>query len=245
MYGKTITHVPARIDSQDKLLQLQSMLGVSNDWHEPDSQHVTATMHGESFDNAGFWGSDFQERYRDTLDAPSTEMYITIHKDGQPVAEINLATLIALAANNPAVNLLKEIDKQMTPAHSPDSPWLPGSLAKGIRDKIRAITRPKQTSPQNANTTLERLFDSMTKLVEMSNQSNQPAQVTFFTEEVPSVVNVWAATRRDGIVGYFLTKEEIPLEFTHPGQENISGIMKRFHTHDVLRCLELMNQHWK
>jgi hypothetical protein len=86
-----------RITKRDDLVALQDVLGVSPDWHEPDEQMVTATVHGSEFDNAGYWGSDL------TLDDVITdgmEQWVVLYQDGKPVAEINLATLFAFATGH-------------------------------------------------------------------------------------------------------------------------------------------------
>lgn len=89
-----------RIDTQDELVALAKELGVRRDWHEPDEREVTAEVRGKSFDNAGFWG------IRDEADmlarsghsgALAVEQYVVLYQDGQPVAEVNLATLFAFA----------------------------------------------------------------------------------------------------------------------------------------------------
>lgn len=83
-----------RITTKAQLIELANELGVRPDWHEPDEQEVTATTHGVSFDNAGFWG----KTYRSTVDGLNfTEKYVWLHKDGQRVACVNLATLFAWA----------------------------------------------------------------------------------------------------------------------------------------------------
>jgi hypothetical protein len=56
---------------------------------------------------------------------------------------------------------------------------------------------------------------------------------------------VFAATRKDGVVGYFKTAADVPPEFKHPGEENISGVMKSMQLTSVERTLEIMNQHWQ
>lgn len=78
-----------KIRTKRDLLALARELGVRPDWHEPDEQGVTITVHGRSFDNAGFWPKDF--RYR------TCEKYAVVKKDGAPVAAVNLATLFAWA----------------------------------------------------------------------------------------------------------------------------------------------------
>ena len=82
------------IRKRSQLLELAKELGVRPDWHEPDEQEVTATTHGVSFDNAGFW----DKTYRSTVDNYNyTERHVTLYKDGKPVAKVNLATLFAWA----------------------------------------------------------------------------------------------------------------------------------------------------
>lgn len=85
-----------RLTERAELVTLAEELGVRPDWHEPDEQDVTATTHGVSFDNAGFWG----ETYRSSFDGRSrTERYVKLYKGGKPVAAVNLATLFAWACH--------------------------------------------------------------------------------------------------------------------------------------------------
>jgi hypothetical protein len=79
-----------RINTRADLIALAEELGVRPDWHEPDEQDVTATTHGGSFDNAGFWPAD-------QVKSAGVEQYVVLHKDGKPVAAVNLATLFAWA----------------------------------------------------------------------------------------------------------------------------------------------------
>lgn len=82
------------INSRADLITLAKELGVRPDWHEPDEVDVTATMHGVSFDNAGFWGRE----YHSGFDGKEyTEQYVVLHKDGEAVAAVNLAILFAWA----------------------------------------------------------------------------------------------------------------------------------------------------
>jgi hypothetical protein len=89
-----------RINKRDDLVALANELGVRRDWHEPDDRGVTAEVRGASFDNAGFWGikeeAGFLARHGHR-GAVAVEMYVTLYKDGEPVAEVNLATLFAMA----------------------------------------------------------------------------------------------------------------------------------------------------
>lgn len=87
-----------RITVQDDLVALANVLGVRPDWHEPDERGVTAKVSGHTLDNAGFWGvngcsADFPSVYQ--------ELWVTICQETSggdiPVAEVNLATLLAWA----------------------------------------------------------------------------------------------------------------------------------------------------
>jgi hypothetical protein len=84
-----------RINTRADLIDLARELGVRSDWHEPDEQDLTATTHGVSFDNAGFWGRPYISSDDDKHEY--TEQYVVLHKDGEPVAAVNLATLFAWA----------------------------------------------------------------------------------------------------------------------------------------------------
>ena len=84
---------PTRVQTGADLFSIAEQLGVRPDWHEPDQQKVTARVLGTSFDNAGFWP---REAY-DALPISSTEMYVELLQDGRVIAQVNLATLFALA----------------------------------------------------------------------------------------------------------------------------------------------------
>jgi len=77
-----------RINTRAQLVALAQELGVRPDWHEPE---VTATAHGVSFDNAGFWG-EARSRYMS-----HEEQHVVLYKEGRAVAAVNLATLFAWA----------------------------------------------------------------------------------------------------------------------------------------------------
>ena len=79
------------ITSKDQLKELASQLGVRDSWHEPDEQGVDVTVHGNSFDNAGFWP---ERAWGGHL-----EKHVVIKQDGQPVAAVNLASLFAYATD--------------------------------------------------------------------------------------------------------------------------------------------------
>lgn len=90
-----------RISTRAELIALAAKLGVRPDWHEPDEQEVTAQVHGASFDNAGFWGGEdrkFRLASPDLHFSPgSEELWVELRQDGEPVGEVNLATLFAWA----------------------------------------------------------------------------------------------------------------------------------------------------
>ena len=86
-----------RINSQKKLRELAQRLGVRHDWHEPDNQDVEAICFGEKFDNAGFWGREYRDELTRLKFRGTEEMSVMLVKDGKPIAEINLASLFAMA----------------------------------------------------------------------------------------------------------------------------------------------------
>lgn len=91
-----------RINTRPELLALKRELGVREDWHEPDEQEVTAYVRGNHLDNSGFWGEDPAARWKelyheDADDVAGLEYWVTLYREGVPVAEVNLATLFAWA----------------------------------------------------------------------------------------------------------------------------------------------------
>lgn len=85
-----------RISQKQQLQRLAAKLGVRPNWHEPDEQEVTARVFGVSFDNAGFWGEGHGANGRISA-ADAEEMWVRLYQDGTPVADVNLATLFAIA----------------------------------------------------------------------------------------------------------------------------------------------------
>lgn len=86
-----------RVNTREQLITLARRLKVRPDWREPDGQAVTARVYGDDLDNAGFWGHDAQGSLV-TYGAGHQELWVEISQDGQPIAEINLATLLAWAS---------------------------------------------------------------------------------------------------------------------------------------------------
>lgn len=88
-----------RVLSRAQLQEVAEMLGVG-DWHEPDERDVTAEVFGTSFDNAGFWPFDPAvpaDRITGNLDSEGLEMYVNLYQNELLVAQVNLATLFAMA----------------------------------------------------------------------------------------------------------------------------------------------------
>lgn len=85
-----------RINEARQLRALAKQLGVRANWHEPDEREVTAVVHGTDLDNAGFWGHN-SDGSLDTYGEGRQEIWVELFQDGKPVAEINLATLLAFA----------------------------------------------------------------------------------------------------------------------------------------------------
>jgi hypothetical protein len=91
--GRRSTAAPVRVVTRDQLQRVARELGVRPDWHEPDEQGVTAVVTGKCLDNAGFDGS----AAGCLSGTAGEELGVTIFKDGQPVAEVNLAMLLSWA----------------------------------------------------------------------------------------------------------------------------------------------------
>lgn len=100
---------PIRITTREQLLAVADRLGVSADWHENDQHAVTASVNGMSFDSAGDWPMEevtFTGHAQSLAHAgiptamptpPHAEIYVTLHQNGERIAQINLAVLFGLA----------------------------------------------------------------------------------------------------------------------------------------------------
>jgi len=89
-----------RIDSRKQLVALAKKLGVRPDWHEPDEQEVDVRVRGRNFDNAGFWGRDFENSEMGVSLKNlgcGMERYVEIFQGKEKVGEVNLATLFSMA----------------------------------------------------------------------------------------------------------------------------------------------------
>lgn len=76
------------INAHHELVALAAALRVRPDWHEPDEQDVSAIVVGDHLDNA--MGSGVEHDHG--------EQQVILSVAGEPVACINLATLLAWAA---------------------------------------------------------------------------------------------------------------------------------------------------
>jgi hypothetical protein len=95
-----------QIRTQDDLVALSNELRMRRDWHEPDERGVSARVTGSEFDNAGTWGAAEIEARRQRRAAGTggfgvLELFVTLYHEGEPVAEVNLATLFAFATGWP------------------------------------------------------------------------------------------------------------------------------------------------
>lgn len=91
---------PIRVMYLHQLKDVAAVLGVRPDWHEPDEQEVTAEVFGNSFDNCGTWPYDPTlpgDLCRGNLASEGLEMYVNLYKDELLIAQVNLATLFAMA----------------------------------------------------------------------------------------------------------------------------------------------------
>lgn len=86
-----------RINNQAELRALARNLQLRHDWHEPDEQGLEAIVFGDSFDNAGFWGREYREDAGRREFIGTEEMSVMLVHDGKPIAEVNLASLFAMA----------------------------------------------------------------------------------------------------------------------------------------------------
>lgn len=83
-----------RLRSKEQLEEFRRTYGLRKDWHEPDNEDVDAKVIGQHFDNTGCWGYDREDL---PMDAPWREMTVLLFVKGDPVAEANLADLLAWA----------------------------------------------------------------------------------------------------------------------------------------------------
>lgn len=72
------------IHNKKELIELAEKLKVRNDWHEPDEQGLDIRVTGYRFDNAH-------------CDLAGHEYAVIIYKDGEAVAVVNIALLLAWA----------------------------------------------------------------------------------------------------------------------------------------------------
>jgi hypothetical protein len=130
----------ARINDRNQLRAIARRLGVSPDWHEPDQQDITARVHGDNLDNAGFWGRREDGATLSTFGDGQQELWVELFQNGEPAAEINLATLLAWAAEPktaPAPGLMTQGSARDITYAGPGGRELPGEHwnARMIREQ--------------------------------------------------------------------------------------------------------------
>jgi len=96
--GDRIASETVRISTIRQLRETAQKLGVRSDWYEPDEQEVTATVEGWIFNNAGFWPN--ANCSENMIEGEASELCVKLHRSGQTVAVINLATLFAMACRS-------------------------------------------------------------------------------------------------------------------------------------------------
>jgi hypothetical protein len=77
-----------------ELRELQRANGFGTDWHEPDNGGINAIVWGTKLDNAGFAAHPYAPEQH------HNEITVYLTKDDAVIGCINLATLLALAADN-------------------------------------------------------------------------------------------------------------------------------------------------
>jgi len=77
-----------RINDPQALADFAIEHGLRSDWHEPDEREISARVVGDHLDNA----------MGPTVDRNCGELNVVLTKDGEDVAVVNLATLLAWGA---------------------------------------------------------------------------------------------------------------------------------------------------
>ena len=89
------------ITTREQLIEFQREHGLRKDWHEPDEQDIDAHVDGAVLDNAQTFPTGWDHHPRDAeqwqAGASYSELTVILRKDGEPVAAVNLATLLAFA----------------------------------------------------------------------------------------------------------------------------------------------------
>jgi len=80
---------PCHVKLKKKLQKFTKRFGLREDWHEPDERGVSARIIGHRLDNA------FGE------DSLGDELIVVLLVDGKEQFRINLASLLALACEDP------------------------------------------------------------------------------------------------------------------------------------------------
>lgn len=95
------TEVP-KINNPEDLAKFATERGLRNDWHEPDEQGIDAYVYGESLDNAmgSGWMPEPYMSYEGELN-----VVLVANTTGEPLAVVNLATLLSWGAELGRIDL--------------------------------------------------------------------------------------------------------------------------------------------
>lgn len=84
-----------RIETQTELQEVACQLEIGpNCLEDLAAAGLSATVHGTLFRDVGIWGAPYMVG---RLEPTRGDMWVILHQDGKPVAEVNLATLFAFA----------------------------------------------------------------------------------------------------------------------------------------------------
>lgn len=94
-----------KITERHELVELARTLRVRDDWHEPDEQELTARVFGDNFDNAmgpGYWYGSGDDKHCELTVELRRRTYDDHGEpvEGEAIAQINLATLLAWASES-------------------------------------------------------------------------------------------------------------------------------------------------
>lgn len=89
------------ITTREQLVEFARQHELREDWHEPDEQNVDAYVDGGKLDNAHTFPTGWDHRPGDAepwqAGALYSELTVILRCDGEPVAAVNLASLLAFA----------------------------------------------------------------------------------------------------------------------------------------------------
>jgi len=185
-----------RITSRDQLRAVARQLGVRPDWHEPDEQRVTAQIRGSDFDNAGFWGHRDDGATLSTFGEGRQELWVGLSQDGKPVAEVNLATLLAWAAEDS----LRDQTRAMTAGWA--TVW---AEAPAPRASIPGITCEEHRS------------EALTRLADFADSNDVTWDSSFLPALVHAVLALTAPSPRTGVAAPGLIAQGSARDITYAG----------------------------